>query len=162
MRQKPAGLEIAGFLPGGMNFPAAQQFSRVGPASKPALAPRTSALSSWSTPADTKARLCSSSGQIKAAALQASRCSGAAMISPAADPFSGEPWTSPLGRKDSKIMLRGQGPVAASFQGPWVNMQQPYASLRGQRGTQDLKIMLRIHALRAGAGSMALLARLIL
>jgi hypothetical protein len=59
-------------------------------------------------------------------------------------------------------MLRGQGPVAASFQGPWENMQPPYASLRGQRGAQDLKIMLRIHALRAGAGSVALLARLIL
>ena len=133
------GLALAGLLPGGMNFlplsnppgsdrrasrlwPLGPQHYRLGPPQ------RTPRLAFARHPGRSRLR---PSGLPAAAAK--------AMISPAADPFFGEPWTSPLGRKDSKIMLRGQGPVAASFQGPWENMQPPYASLRGQRGLRILR-----------------------
>jgi len=119
------GLALAGFLPGGMNFiqhsnppgsdrragrlwPQGPQHYRPGPPQRrPRLAfarhPGRSRLRPFGLPA----------------------AAAKAMISPAADPFFGEPWTSPLGRKDSKIMLRGLGSDAASFQGPWENMQPP-------------------------------------
>ena len=75
------------------------------------------------------------------------------MISPAADPFFRRALDKPAGAKGLKDNAEGPRACRSLFSG---TLGEYAASLRfAERttGAQDLKIMLRIHALRAGASS---------
>ncbi len=147
------GLALAGLLPGGMNFLPLSNPPGSDRGASPALAPRSSALSFWSTPAETKARLCPSSGQIKASALRASRCGGESHDQPGCRSLFRRALDKPAGAKGLKDNAEGPGVCRSLFSG---TLGEYAASLRfAERttGAQDLKIMLRIHALRAGSGS---------
>ena len=75
------------------------------------------------------------------------------MISPAADPFFRRALDKPAGAKGLKDNAEGPRACRSLFSG---TLGEYAASLRfAERttGAQDLKIMLRINALRAGTGS---------